>query len=130
MRECEELLKIVQRNRDSRLDLASGSRLASRQNVAHMPSILEVEESRQLLHHRTKVPSWPDRLLVAWTRNSTQSRGQVARTPCLGKTDFSYFFSLYYIYTPLYPQFWESFQREFWERNLKEKQDWFIPNLH
>ena len=27
MRECEELLKIVQRNRDSRLDLAGGSRL-------------------------------------------------------------------------------------------------------
>ena len=27
MRECEELLKIVQRNRDPRLDLASGSRL-------------------------------------------------------------------------------------------------------
>ena len=27
MRECEELLKIVQRNKDSRLDLASGSRL-------------------------------------------------------------------------------------------------------
>ena len=27
MRECEELLKIVQRNRDSRLDLADGSRL-------------------------------------------------------------------------------------------------------
>ena len=27
MRECEELLKIVQRNRDLRLDLASGSRL-------------------------------------------------------------------------------------------------------
>ena len=46
MRECEELFKIVQRNRDSRLDLSSGSRLASRQNVAHMPSILEVEESR------------------------------------------------------------------------------------
>ena len=27
MRECEELLKIVQRNRDSRLDLAGGLRL-------------------------------------------------------------------------------------------------------
>ena len=27
MRECEELLKIVQRSKDSRLDLAGGSRL-------------------------------------------------------------------------------------------------------
>ena len=65
MKECEELLKIVQRNRDSRLDLRGDSRLASRQNVAHMPSIPEVKESRQLLHHRTKVLGWPDRLLVA-----------------------------------------------------------------
>ena len=45
MRKREELLKIVQRNRDSWLDLASGSRLASRQNVAHVPSMPEVEES-------------------------------------------------------------------------------------
>ena len=46
MRECEELLKTVQRNRDSRLDLSGGSRLASHQNVAHMPSMPEAEESR------------------------------------------------------------------------------------
>ena len=65
MRECEELFKIVQRNKDSRLDLAGGSRLASRQNVAHVPSMLEAEESCQLLHYMTKVPSWPGRLLAA-----------------------------------------------------------------
>ena len=46
MRECEELLKIMQRNRDLRLDLTGGSWLASRQNVAHVPSMLEAEESR------------------------------------------------------------------------------------
>ena len=57
MRECEEFLKIMQRNKDSQLDLAGGSRLASRQNVAHMPSMPEAEESRQLLHYKTKVPS-------------------------------------------------------------------------
>ena len=34
------------------------------------------------------------------------------------------------IYRPLYPQNEESFQREFWERNPREKQDWFIHNLH
>ena len=65
MRECEELLKIVQRNRDLRLDLASGSRLASYQNVAHVPSMLEAEELRQLLYYRTKAPGWPSRLLAA-----------------------------------------------------------------
>ena len=35
MRECEEMLKIVQRSRDSRLDLVGGSRLASYQKL-HM----------------------------------------------------------------------------------------------
>ena len=65
MKECEEFLKIVQRNRDSRLDLTGGLRVASRKNVAHVPSLPEAEESRQLLHYRTKVPGWPGRLLAA-----------------------------------------------------------------
>ena len=33
MRVCEDMLKIVQRSRDSRLDLAGGSQLASRQKL-------------------------------------------------------------------------------------------------
>ena len=31
---------------------------------------------------------------------------------------------------PLYPWNVESFQREFWERNPREKQDWLIHNLY
>ena len=58
------------------------------------------------VHYRTKVPGWPGHLLVAWTRDSTQSRGQVARTPCLAKYDFSHSFSI---------------QRELPERILREK---------
>ena len=38
-------------------------------------------------------------------------------------------FSLQYIY-PSYPRNIESFQREYWERNLKEKLDWLIYNFH
>ena len=34
------------------------------------------------------------------------------------------------IYRPLYPRNVESFQREFWERNPGEKEDWFIHNLY
>ena len=34
------------------------------------------------------------------------------------------------MYGPLYLWNIESFQREFWERNHREKQDWFIHNLH
>ena len=76
------------------------------------------------VRYRIKVPDWPGHLLAAWTRDSTQSRGQVARTPYLGKTDFSHSFSPYYIYTLI--RFRESFQREFWER----KQDWLIHNFY
>ena len=38
-------------------------------------------------------------------------------------------FSLQYK-CPLYPWNIESFQREFWERNPREKQDWFIHNFY
>ena len=72
---------------------------ASRQNDAHVLSMPKAEASRQLLHYRTKFTSWPGHLLAAWTRDSTQLRGQVARTPCLEKTNFSHSFSPYYIYT-------------------------------
>ena len=59
MRECEELLKCVQRNRDSQLDFAGGLQLqaaksASHQIEAHMPSMSEAEESRQLFTTRQK----------------------------------------------------------------------------
>ena len=38
-------------------------------------------------------------------------------------------FSLQYKY-PLYPRNVERFQKEFWERNPREKQDWLIHNLY
>ena len=38
-------------------------------------------------------------------------------------------FSLQYKY-PLYPRNVESFQREYWERNSREKQDWLIHIRH
>ena len=86
---CERLWRIAQ-NCAKKQGLATGSRrwltTASHQNVAHGPSMPETEELRQLLHYRTKVPGWPSRLLATWTRDSTQLRGRVARTSCLGKT--------------------------------------------
>ena len=69
--------------------------------------------------------------LLACRLNSRLS--PVARPSCqttlFGKTDF-HIPSHPTIYRPLFPRNVESFQREFWERNLKEKQDWFIHNLH
>ena len=74
--------------------LASDSRLASHQNWHTSETCRGAEESCQLLHYRTKVPGWLGR-----TRDSAQSRGQVARPPYLGKFDISYSFSPYYIQT-------------------------------
>ena len=68
------------------------------------------------VHYKTKVPSWPSRLLAAWTRDSTQLWGQAAKIPCLAKYDFSHSFSPYYIYT-----FIPTIQRELLERILREK---------
>ena len=80
MRECEEMLKIVQRSRDLRLDLAGGLRLAACNppEVAHMPSMPKVEASCQLEYYRTKSKDWPFSYLVARTRGSIKSRGQAA----------------------------------------------------
>ena len=75
---------------DSRLDLTSDSRLASRQKRHTCEACRGAEESRQLLHYKTKVPSWPGSLLAAWTCNSVKSRGQVTKPVCLGKTDLSH----------------------------------------
>ena len=57
------------------------------------------------------------------TRSSRQ-------TTLFGKNWLFTFLSQPTIYRPLYPQNIESFQRDFWERNPREKQDWFIHNLH
>ena len=52
------------------------------------------------------------------------------QTTLFGKNWFFTFLSHPTIYRPLYPRNVESFQRNFWERNPKKKQDWFIHNLH
>ena len=50
-------------------------------------------------------------------------------SPVLKKLTLHIPFSPQYKY-PLYPQKNESFQREFWERNPRVRQDWFIYNLY
>ena len=65
MRECEEMLKFVQRSKDSRLGLTSGSRVASRQMMHTSEACREDEQSHQLEHYRTKNPVWQFCLLTA-----------------------------------------------------------------
>ena len=57
------------------------------------------------------------------------SRSQVASPLCYEKMTLHIPFSLQYKY-PIYPRNVESFQKEFWERNPREKQDWLIHNLY
>ena len=66
---------------------------------------------------------------MAGTRDSVKPRDQVASQPYFEKPDSSHSI-LTLVYIPLYPQKKESFQREFWERNPREKQDWLIHNLY
>ena len=65
MRECEEMLKFVQSSRDSRLELAGGSQLVSRQTMHMSEACREDEQSRQLEHYKIKSPVWKFYLLVA-----------------------------------------------------------------
>ena len=69
------------------------------------------------VHYRKKVPGWPGHLLTTWTHDSTQSRGQVTRTPCLGKSNFSHSFSLEHPYTHDFKRA----SREHFERETLEK---------
>ena len=52
------------------------------------------------------------------------------QTTLFGKNWLFTFLSHPTIYRPLYPWNVESLQRDFWERNPRAKQDWFIHNLH
>ena len=108
MRECEELLKCVQRNRDSQLDFA-----ASHQIEAHVPSMPEDEASRQLFTTGQKFQT--GQAVCSRLELATQPNCK-ARTPCLAKYDFSHSFSPYYIYT-LIP----TIQRGLPERILREQ---------
>ena len=108
VRECEELLKCVQRSRDSRLDFAGDSRLQATR-LKHT-----CQACQKLKRHASC--SLQDRSPRLARPFSTQSRVQATRTPCLAKYDFSHSFSPYSIYT-----FIPSIQRELLKIILREK---------
>ena len=89
MRECEEMLKIVQRNRNSRLDLTSGLRLASHQKLTRAKHARNGSVS-QLEHYRTKSTDWQFSYLAAGTYDLVKPRVQAASQLCFEKLDSSY----------------------------------------
>ena len=117
MRECEELLKCVQRSRDSQLDLAGGLRLQAA-GLMHTCQACQKLKRRASCLLQDKSP----RLAKPFARGSTQSRGQVARIPCLAKYDFSHSFSPYSLSLSIYIYILiPTIQRELPERILREK---------
>ena len=84
--------------------------------TAHVPVMLEVEASCQLEHYKTKKDNWPFNYLVVGTHDSVKLRA----SPVLKNLTLHISFLPQYKY-PFYPQKKESFQREFWERNPREK---------
>ena len=120
---------IVQRNRDSQLNLVGGSRLASRQKLH------TCQACQKLKHHASwstigqKVQT--DRSVTSRLELTTQSshESKLLANSVLKNLTLCIAFSPQYKY-PLYPRNVESFRREYWERNPREKQDWLIHNLH
>ena len=114
MRECEELLKCMQRSKDLRLDLEGGSRLqaASRQIDANVPSMPEAKASRQLFSTGQK--SQAGQAVCSQLELTTQPSREFKplEHPIWQNMTF-HIPSHPTIYIPLYPRFKESFQREF-----------------
>ena len=125
MRESEEMLKTVQWSRD--LQVAR-----SLQAVRRCTRVKHVEKLNCHASCSTteqKVQS--SHLVISWIGLATQS-SHGAKSPVhsvMEKLTLHITFSLQYKY-PFYPQNIESFQREFWERNPRENQDWLIHNFY
>ena len=129
MRECEEMFKIVQRSKDSRLDLASGSRLQAAKwwTRAKCTRSWSFMPARALQDKKYRLAI---QLPRGWNSRLSQAASP-SRQPALFWKNLTLriLFSLQYKY-PLYSRNVKSFQREYWERNPREKQDWLIYNLH
>ena len=94
-----------------------------------------VKHAKELKSHAncftTGKKSQASQAVSSWLKLATQSSREV-KSPdhsVWEKLTFRIPNTLQYKY-PLYPYILESFQREFWERNPREKQDWLIHNLH
>ena len=123
------MLKSVQENKVSRLDLAGDSRLQA------------VRSSTRAKHARSwsvmlagalqdKIGQMAVLLSRGWISRLSQAVSPSREPPLFWKTWRFTFFSHPNINTPYTQKKKESFQREFWERNPRVKQDWLIYNLY
>ena len=119
MRECEELLKCVQRSRDSRLDLAGGLRLQAAK-LKHM-----CQACQKLKHLAScSLQDKSSRLARPFSRGLNLRLGSITRSSCqntlFGKIWlFTFLLTLLYIYPYTHDSkraFRENFERETLEK--------------
>ena len=111
-RECEELLKFVQRSRDSRLDLTGGSRL---QATRMMHTCQACQKSkRRASCCTTGQKSQAGQAVCSRLELATQPSRKVKPPEHLIWQNMTFHIPSHpTIYIPLYPRFKQSFQREF-----------------
>ena len=117
------------KNRDSQLDLVGDLRLQATRNCSRVRHARSWSITPAGALH-DKIRQLAIQLPRGWNLRLNQA-ARLRRKPALfWKTWLFTFHSHPSINTLFCPLKKESFQREFWERNPKEKQEWFIPNLH
>ena len=112
MRECEELLKFVQRSRGLRLDLAGGSQLQAARMMHTCQACQKLK--RHASCYTTGQKSQAGQAVYSRLELATQPSREVKSPehPVWENLTFP-IPSHPTIYIPLYPRFRESFQREF-----------------
>ena len=122
------MFKIVQRSRDSWLDLAGGLRLQAVKYWTHAKHARSwsVMPAGALQDKKYKLAV---QLPRGWNSQLSQAASPSRQPALFWKTWLFASHSLQYKY-PLYPWNVESSQREYWKRNPREKQDWLNHNLH
>ena len=117
------MFKFVQSSRDSRLELTAGKS----PDDAHEWSM----QRRWTVTPTGALQDKKSNLAILFTRGLNSQLSQVMRPTSFVLKNLTLHipFSLQYKY-PLYPWNVKSFQREYWERNPRKKQDWLIHNVH
>ena len=122
MRECEELLKCVQRSKDSWLDLAGGLRL----QAARMMHTCQACQKLKCCASCCTTGQKPQagQAVCSWLELGTQPSREVKSPEHSVWENITFHIPSHptiYIYISLYPRFRESFQRENFERETLEK---------
>ena len=125
------MFKIVQRYKDSRLDLAGGSRLASRQKL-HTCQACQKLKRQPVGALQDKKYRLDVQLPRGWNSRLSQATSPSHQPALFWKTWLFTFHSHPSINTPYTHEMLRASKENFERETLKKKkkQDWFIHNLH